>query len=258
MNDVPPRDPAQPGEDAEKRVEAMQWRPILFSAPMVRALLEGRKTQTRRLLKPPRGFVPDDDPDHWDVGFWNQKEVQFVCWPEDDAVMTRRAMPYAVGDRLWVREILRQDGQGFPIYGADGASLLVRDSLTGEHMLAPDWWYWKPLCPSIHMPRWASRLTLVVTDVRVQYLQDISEEDAEAEGCGGYGHDFDCNMGAPITAPFHPDNTCSCKGDSYPEVFRRLWESIHGPGSWDANPWVAAISFSVHKVNIDRMAQDGQ
>ena len=127
----------------------MSDHPIIFSGPMVRSLLDGRKTQTRRVLKPqPQG----EQPKNWTRA--NDKAVR-----------------YAPGDRLYVREAINKvSTPGDVVYradfeagGNDGAGLGWR--------------------PSIHMPRWASRLTLTVTDVRVQRLQDISEEDARAEGC---------------------------------------------------------------------------
>lgn len=141
---------------------------------------------------------------------------------------SRFKMPYAPGDRLWVREAFSydrldvdHDGILPPWYWADGN---------------PDAGDWTRPNSSIHMPRWASRLTLTVTEVRVQRLQEISEADAVAEGmaparrllCGGLNND-------PI------DDFCD------------LWNILHGPGAWDENPWVAAISFRVHLGNIDQM-----
>jgi len=93
--------------------------------------------------------------------------------------------------------------------------------------------------PSIYMPRWASRLTLLVTDVRVQRLQDISEADAIAEGI----------------IPTANSQTIDCATERPSDGFRALWNSIHGPEAWDANPWVAAISFDVVRANID---EDGK
>lgn len=177
-------------------------RPILFSAPMVRAILDGRKTQTRRVFVPPPPFAPGDDID-----------VQLAT----GSIAPR----FAVGDRLWVRETWsgpyrmgdippRDWLPGLPIwYWADGAPA------------AGDWT--KPK-PSIHMPRWASRITLEVTEVRVQRLQDISKEDARAEGAS-------------------LDMIYERESPSFRAGFQVLWTSIHGPGSWDANPWVTAITF---------------
>ncbi len=101
--------------------------------------------------------------------------------------------------------------------------------------------FWHRARPSIHMPRWASRMTLTVTDVRVQRLQDISEADAVAEGVihdsfGGWrGHEGTIGYPTAIWAYHH------------------LWNSLHGPGAWDANPWVVALTFNVQRGNIDQM-----
>lgn len=181
-------------------------RPILFSAPMVRAILEGRKTQTRRVAKP--------------------REVT--------AAITRGLMggtnpafgpcPYGQpGDRLWVRETWRIERRGsdyFIDFAADtGSPSMTRTVVVDAEALATKNMRWRP---SIHMPRWASRITLDVKTVRVERLQDISEADANAEG------------------------GLSLRG---PNCFQCLWESINGPDSWDANPWVWVIEFE--RVNED-------
>lgn len=211
----------------------MTYRPIIFSAPMIRALLEGRKTQTRRLLKPK---FPDA-----------VNRVCYTCFTPDRHISGRgsqagvewfRKLPFAPGDRLWVRETFARawetDGSGNPAtaettyYRADGEPF---DSYEMPDGSVRDGIPWKS---PIHMPRWASRLTLTVTDVRVQRLQEISEADAQAEGA------------KPFTGA----------EQSYVTDFRRIWNSIHGPDAWDANPWVAAISFTAHRCNIDRMGND--
>ena len=199
----------------------MTDKPIIFSAPMVRALLAGTKTQTRRLLKPPYGTL------EW-LGNAQWRPICTKIFP---------------GDRLWVRECWRtasayddlspsQMGGEEPIrYEADQAWQTWgwgRPHSTGRHRAAR------------HMPRWASRLTLVVTDVRVQRLQEISEADAKAEGVGGVCWEDWRDYGGP---------------SSYRLPFRSLWNNIHGPDAWDANPWVAAISFTVHRCNIDKMEE---
>jgi hypothetical protein len=190
----------------------MTDRGILFSATMVRALLDGRKTQTRRILRPPYGTL-EYRPD----GTWRP-----IC------------TKFFPGDRLYVREAFSYeamdiDRNGFmpPWYWADG------NPTSGD--------FTRPK-PSIHMPRWASRLTLTVTDVRVQRLKDISETDAEAEGvnpclcghqCPDGEHGGCCAMYDPV------------------EAYRSLWNSLHGPDAWDANPWVCAVTFTVRRGNID-------
>lgn len=185
----------------------MRERPILFSAPMVRAILEGRKTQTRRVFKLPRRmeWYPDlgGEREGWycDIGgrgWWHVSET---------------ACPYgAPGDRLWVRETWGLYQHQFDhechdvIYRADDQRPIV------------DRWR-----PSIHMPRWASHIDLEVTGVRVERLQDISEADAMAEG-------------VPEAIPFETPGF-------YRQGFHDLWESINGAGSWDANPWVWVVEF---------------
>ena len=190
----------------------MPDRPIIFSALMVRALLDGSKTQTRRLLKPQH--------DSKGRGFLDSK------------------LPYATGDRLWVREAWSGD--------YDMRAIKPQDRFGPARQPI---WYWadtkrdcgqweRPRSP-IHMPRWASRITLTVTDVRVQRVQDISNENAIAEGIEPHGHAF-TGYGKQADVWMAPYDS-----------FASLWNSIHGPGAWDANPWVAAITFTVRKGNID-------
>ena len=200
----------------------MTERPILFSGPMVRALLEGRKTQTRRIVKPqpPSGFdrVAPEPPGY---GFqWQNDAPPLGMW-------TVRC-PYGVpGDRLWVRET-------FSFVGGQGVwELSQAQSLGVERWLyraggddADRWW------PSIHMPRFASRLTLEVTGVRVERVQDISRVDAKAEGF----------------LPSEGNGLESWNGQSYGNAqlaFAACWKDINGVKSWDANPWVWVLTFEV-------------
>ncbi|WP_309086423.1 hypothetical protein [Chelativorans sp.] len=214
----------------------MTDRPILFSAPMVRALLDGRKTQTRRVIESTN--IPH-------------------LRRDDDIVITRGSglaarnyrfrRKYVAGDRLWVREAWRCNG-----WASDLATIFYRASegdgytamceqypVAGKRPLrVTGTWH-----PGIHMPRWVSRLTLIVTDVRVQRLQEVSEQDAVAEGCPG-------RLGPN---PDFPD-----EWDPSPvEQFRDLWDSLnaHRGLGWDANPWVAAIAFTVERRNIDEPAE---
>ncbi len=208
-------------------------RPILFSAPMVRAILEGRKTQTRRIIKlngqlpefcGPRGCQSYPTCWGWEDGEWGdwitleKDEGQRLGWR--DLNVANQA-----GDTLWVREGWRTlhkwndlaprhlpDDQDKIDYLADGEA---RNPL----------WAWGKGRPSIHMPRWASRISLKVTDVKVERLQHISEADAEAEGA------------EPILVP--PDGG----GAPHVEGFQALWTSINGAQSWQANPWVAVYTF---------------
>lgn len=191
----------------------MKERPILFSAPMVRALLAGTKTQTRRIAKPVR---------HPDLG--NVYAPGALVLEHEPQHVIDRCCPYGrPGDRLWVRETHNTHG-GLATYRADG------DWIADYHREEPQ----QPRLrwvPAIHMPRTASRITLEITGTRVERLQDISEEDAKAEGAPGYEEGLD----APP-----PD------GDhewSYRASFQRLWEQINGPGAWAKNPWVWVVEF---------------
>jgi hypothetical protein len=190
----------------------MADRPILFSAPMVRAILAGTKTKTRRVVKP----QPNNDPaKHHPIepyktptGLWN-----WVLAVTGHGSGDPFACPYGKpGDRLWVRESFYAESPQTIFYRATHTTY-EDDPRSG----------WKP---SIHMPRWASRITLEITDVRVQRLQDISEADLDAEGIqelidGGVDHD-----GTPL------------------DTYRTLWDSINAKRApWESNPWVWAITF---------------
>lgn len=227
----------------------MKDRPILMSGPMVRATRNDLKTQTRRIVKPEPWHVmrPKGNEPHWPYKFvfdegstTSGEPVEMRC-------------PYGKpGDLLWVRETWAKHagdidpgdaitpaswvGVDGPLYRADGRNY--------------DEVRW---IPSIHMPRWASRLTLELTDVRVQRLMDISDEDAIAEGVKKVrdhcyvipGFDYDL-AGLCHTSPQTP--------------FMKLWDSINearGSG-WDANPWVWALTFRVIKENIDRVIEARQ
>lgn len=248
----------------------MADRPIIFSAPMIQALLAGRKSQTRRLYKPMNGWVKQDCRE---VRLHEGQWCHFLKGAESP--LERLRLPYAVGDQLWVRESLAFDHyeiadtyapmgfvgeQNGVYYGTAGGERIYFHTWAADgdkFKDCPDQPIdAKPLpkrgVPSIHMPRWASRLTLVVTDVRVQRLQDISEADALAEGATDEGP---CD---------HHRATCDeigCCGPRHKGGFHLLWNSIHGADAWAANPWVTAISFEVHHCNIDALpavpAQEG-
>ena len=163
-------------------------KPILFSSPMVRAIQDGRKTQTRRVVKPP--------PREWFGKEWI--EAKYKC-------------PYPVGTRLWVRETFHHGTKDDIIYKADGDSGYLK---------------WTP---SIFMPRWASRINLEVTATRAERLQEISEEDAKAEGCLLY---------------YDAPNRVDRRHPKYSENFHTFWDSINGKKyPWRANPWVWRYEF---------------
>jgi hypothetical protein len=224
----------------------MSDKPILFSAPMVRALLAGTKTQTRRIIKPQPKLAPHHEP----VRVEQRGECRWVWMVNTDRPSYQFATGdwtsrIVVGDRLWVREKhwgVERLGQGpttHLIYDEEWAGGFPDESAP----LRPCGLDFGPH-PSIHMFRWASRLTLTVTEVRVQRLQDINEADADAE-CFGGDHPW---VALPDLFP-EPHEQWGHR--SIPECYGRLWDSINGPGSWDANPWVAAYTFTVERRNID-------
>lgn len=202
----------------------MKERGMIFNGEMVRAILEGRKTQTRRVLGTYQDavkFCPE-----WDV---NGKQIFIVLGEKDhtgmNPVITAIPCPFGQpGDRIWVRETFRVHSRA-----TDVATLVyrasVRNSWTEQTHRVPVAVCNKPATPekwtpSIHMPRWSSRITLEITDVRVERLNSITESDAEAEGVTDTGF-----------------------GDLLVDGFRYLWKSIYGDDSWQANPWVWVIEF---------------
>jgi hypothetical protein len=228
---------------------------IEFTGPMVLALLDGRKTQTRRIITPGNSLFNGGrwsalhKRQEWDwKGAWvdggpspmgNPGPYLKLPWQagdDDFEGSAHRIYPVIQpGDRLWVKEAVAWvSGWGWR-YRADNDDL-------SEKREQGEVGRWRS---PIHMPRWASRLTLTATDVRVQRLQDISEEDSKAEGAmffdgrptwhHGWRHDY---------------------SDVWPTArhsFCALWNSLHGPEAWDANPWVYALTFTVHYNNIDAM-----
>lgn len=242
----------------------MAERPILFSGAMVRAILEGRKSQTRRVVKGrgSRGLPEfhggrgeENDPSAWGWFFDGPDHHGYEVLARGlderhDHGLVSMPCPFGrVGDRLWVRETwgLRKH---FDFTDWHRRSLRAIDSLPPEWMLdyRADWQqdhepnFWRP---SIHMPRWASRLTLEVTCVRVERLNAISEEDAKAEGadrdftpCDPDDREDPREVGYPSAS-----DTAHAEATKHRRFFRSLWESINGPDSWKANPWVWAITF---------------
>lgn len=210
----------------------MKERPILFSAPMVRALLAGTKTQTRRVVT----SQPARNRPHDGGTVWVQKDGLLVPVGTVGHLTVREKQglrcPYgAPGDRLWVKEkTIKVEDRGWvgPVYAESDAGAQAFEWGYGESD-DPD--HIPPHAikcrPSLFMTRAMSRITLEITGVRVERLQDISEADCRAEGAlGGHG---------------------SIPGYAYaatpPEHYRHVWKSINGPGSWDANPWVWCVEF---------------
>lgn len=210
----------------------MTARPILFSAPMVRALLEGRKTQTRRVVKPqPETGKWIDECNFVASGFSTWKKFDTAAGCECRDVKCPYGKP---GDLLWLREAFGVDLSGGFFYRATDSEG------DGDDFDNP----WKP---SIHMPRRASRLTLEITRVRVERLQAVTELDAYAEGI-----DTENDPTYLAAAHFLLAGAGSIRGGS-PAVcaYADLWESLHGVGSWDENPHVWVIEFLTHHRNVD-------
>ena len=202
----------------------MKERPILFSAPMVRAILSGRKTQTRRIVKQKHLPFLENILGNFLDGKWNQ-----------------RPLPYGkTGDRLWVRETFAHDFEhNRYFYKADcdndgTVPHLINGSGIGGGIGNARIQKWKP---SIHMPRLASRILLEVVNVRVERLQDISEDDAKAEGS-----DVRDYLGRILLDQ-------SSNQGCYKWGFRTAWESINGQGSWDLNPFVWVVEFRTLEIS---------
>lgn len=220
----------------------MRERPILFSAPMVRAILSGTKTQTRRVVK----GAPINRGSYL-LGVY-QGTWGIHADVDKEGGLWRGQCPYGQpGDRLWVREAHLLDppidgtwpsvGDSFasvsdiPERYRDPRHVLYRadGKLTGE-------WRWRP---SIHMPRWASRITLEVTDVRVERLQDITEADAIVEGIERDENHPELWKRGPLRNDLIPT-----PWTGFPRLaFQSLWEGINGTDSWDANPWIWVVEF---------------
>lgn len=212
----------------------MKERPILFSGAMVRAILEGRKTVTRRVVQPQpgdlfRSFGELQDDQKHGYGFHDGERF----WRS----------PYGKpGDRLWVREAFLPDpdadhwswdNHDCSYYEWNGCGSKIayvpKAMQKPEHCIYREGWDGHELAwrPSIHMPRWASRILLEITDVCVERLQDISEQQALAEGVRSCEHELD-----PHGNDYSPY-----------ELFSALWVSINGHDSWHANPWVWVVEF---------------
>lgn len=223
-------------------MSTVKERPILFNGDMVRAILDGRKTQTRRGLsvQPPsdeyRLLRVQESSSGKDEGknFWGKLNSEKTLIT--DSVRSYFTCPYGKpGERLWVRESIELHSHGSistSTYCADGA------------FTRADEWPWKRnKLPSIHMPRGLCRITLEITNVRVERLQDISEEDAIAEGVDYYegGDDWPNGASGGFMDYSKPDDCDYCLAPT--DSFRTLWISINGPESWKANPWVWVIEF---------------
>lgn len=204
----------------------MKDHPSIFSGPMIRALLAGWKSMTRRLAWRDKVL--------WKSGRFYRNEQIETAWT--------RVKP---GDRLWVRENVKLISQG---PGKQIGIFYAADPDPAEvHYFSPEAHKLKRIgiTPCIHMPRWASRLTLVVTATKTEPLQSISLEDMLAEGCIESGRIF----GATPTAFKMEEMRVRL-------AWRDLWIKLNGAGSWNANPEVVALTFAPHKINIDAMPKE--
>lgn len=228
-------------DEFKAAVAERRERPILFQGDMVRSLLAGTKTQTRRIVKPQPDDTHNGQP-YWHIGGLRTSWLHRPVGAEPHWGNNPLLCPYGVaGDRLWVRESFAEEYDycdhpempGAPRehfhyawhYRADGEPQRaeLEGCLSG----------WKP---SIHMPRSVSRILLEITEVRVERLQDISEGDARAEGITDGGC-TECGNPEP----------CGCTNPSPDarDAYCHLWGQINGPDSWTVNPWVWAVSFKV-------------
>jgi len=188
--------------------------PVIFSAPMIRALFDGRKTMTRRMA-------------------WHSNKKTGADYVEKARASSWQKV--AAGDQLWVREAFQVPALCDIQYRATSTERIGHWN--------PEIGPWRP---SIHMPRWASRLTLVVTATKIERLQDISEADAIAEGV------TKVKDACHVIKGFDYDLSGLCHTSAV-TPFEKLWTHLHGDEAWDANPEVVALTFTVHKINIDHM-----
>lgn len=236
----------------------MTDRPILFSAPMIRALVDGSKTQTRRVLKnmPPAPdhdnlvHPPKHDAPYFDAYCGGKRTAanprgmsdDWCWWTRDDRAGQGCKVPFVPGDRLWVKETWRahkswDDQKPTEILACSRVWHEADRDNCDQH---------GKIRVAIFMPRWASRITLLVTDVRVERLQDCSEADAIAEGVEPLRAD------PPLWRNY--SHASNLRGTSSAATsYRTLWNSINGPGAWEANPWVVAVTFEVVRGNIDQI-----
>lgn len=214
----------------------MTERPILFNSDMVRAILEGRKTQTRRPVK----GIPHDDwlpaemcattGEGWQTAGHSGQWWCDCCGVDGQEITSPFGIP---GDRLWVRESFASrldedhkkpselDPAHAVFYWADGIGKCANTGCGGAA---------GKIRPSIHMPRWASRITLKVLDVRVERVQDITARQCVAEGVRAEQH-------------YDPVSRSPCDEIRAFQAFVALWDSIYGEGAWESNPWVWVVEF---------------
>ncbi len=225
----------------------MTVRPILFSGSMIRAKRAGRKTQTRRVVAPANTYY---DGSAWPKGRWEEMDWA-AAWvdrgpylkvPRLDGETTHRVYPKTwPDDVLWVRESWAPED-------SDGWGPQPSFEYMADHPGDPSGLGWRP---SIFMPRIASRFTLEVTGVKIERLQDISEADAVAEGVCQFCEDSDQTGSWDGLSTDDRAMMVRVMYGSAARAYSHLWETINGSGSWDANPWIVAVTFTVHQQNVD-------
>ena len=228
----------------------MKEKPIIFNTQMVNGVQEGRKTNTRRLDG--LDYINKHTEHHFFTGLEIKEEILYAVFFDKRYGFERRiASSFGKhNQRLWVREnfkvfhvhgISGPDDHIYPeafVKYEDGEELLIPISFCNEYdideVAQAKRALKKKKSPSIHMPRWASRIDLLIKDIRVERLQDISEEDARAEGINLSDKNLPVSSisGNPIKSGF-----------GHRIAFKGLWQSINGAGSWDENPWVWVVDF---------------
>lgn len=277
-----PMPTTQGRETAARRGEGAD-RPLIFSAPMVRAIMASRKSMTRRVLKPQptewQAQIVDITKPFFDeeAGGWGQVRTDWArnflgdLEPEREVWVPLKGLRFAIGDLLWVKEVIACGACAPPTPSEWAPSFWRREQGTPANPnglwyaadgLAPERTITSrgPWISPIFMPRWASRLTLIVESVRVERLGDISEEDAKAEGLACLSKDDGRTWKYGIA---DRDGWPGTDDDGWPwsdwnvdprRAYARLWDGIHGKGAFEASPWVAALTFRVIPQNIDRLS----
>lgn len=216
----------------------MKERPILFSAPMVRAILDGKKTQTRRIVKPQPAdheWIEQNGDGSFSWCLMGKPECGTGVWEQNEERYPHKCPYGLVSHSLWVRETWRCFGGREYEYQQEKSSIIYRCDVNPSDDVAE----WRP---SIFMPRWASRINLLIKSIRVERLNDISEAGAQAEGVEPFfsthpsiGRDQTMTTGERISDCEHRAS------------FACLWDDIHGDNSWQQNPWVWVVEFEVMK-----------
>lgn len=206
----------------------MRERPIPMTPENAQKCHDGTKTQTRRIVRVP-AWASDDDMPKLAI----QRPATGIAYYVDGIPVKRLTCPYGVvGDRLWVREPWAWPGEEEHLYKGNSSDARLVDEWKKDQNNCQVKW-----TPSIHMPRFACRTVLEITDVRVERLQDIGEEDAKAEGVTRIDHGREYYFSAMRDEPDHRNWVDPT------DAYKELWESINGAGSWAQNPWVWVISF---------------